>query len=139
MQLNGLSEFQRDLLDVAQKKLPRESPKIMRKIGSKARTQVAKKARQLVKKKTGGYHKKWKRGKVFKGHGGEFVVRVYNASPHAHLLEHGHRMVTKDGREVGFVQGKKPLEKAMREFDDSGTATEMLSDWLDDLLRSGRL
>jgi hypothetical protein len=139
MELEGLTEFQRDLLEVAQRKLPRESPKIMRKIGSKARTQVAKKARRLVKKKTGFYHKKWKRGKVFKGNQGEFVVRVYNASPHAHLLEDGHRMVTKDGQEVGFIQGKKPLDKGMREFEDSGTTEQMLSDWLDGLLRSGRL
>jgi hypothetical protein len=111
----------------------------MRKIGSKARTHVAKKARKTFKKKTGLYNKKWKRGKVFKGENGEYVVRVYNSSPHAHLLEYGHRMVTEDGREVGFVQGKKPLEKGMREFDASGTATQMLSDWLDELVRSGRL
>jgi hypothetical protein len=139
MELNGLTEFQRNLLELSQRTLPRESYKIMRKIGSKARTQVAKKARQTIKKKTGRYHKKWKRGKVFKGHGGEYVVRVYNASKHAHLLEHGHRMVTEDGREIGFVQGKKPLEKGMREFESQDIATQMLSDWLDDLVRGGRL
>jgi hypothetical protein len=139
MELNGLTEFQRNLLELSQRTLPRESYKIMRKIGSKARTQVAKKARRLIKKKTGFYHKKWKRGKVFKGEHGEYVVRVYNSSPHAHLLEHGHRMVTEDGREVGFVQGRKPLEKGMREFESSDTTEEMLSEWLDGLIRSGRL
>ena len=139
MQIQGLSEFQRDLLEVSQRRLPREIPKIMRKVGSKARTHVAKKARSTVKKRTGNYHKKWKRGKVFKGHNGETVVRVINSSPHAHLIEDGHRMVTKDGNEVGFVPGKKVLEKGMREFDNSGISEEMISDWLDGLLRSGRL
>lgn len=139
MEIEGLTEFQRDLLEVAQRRLPRESYSIMRKIGSKARTLVANKARSEVKKVTGTYHKRWKRGKVFKGDGGEFVVRVYNSSPHAHLIEDGHRQVTKDGREVGFVQGKKVLEKGIRDFDNSGQFEDMLSDWLDDLLRSGRL
>lgn len=139
MQLNGLNEFQKYLIEIAQKKLPKESPKIMRKIGSKARTAVAKKGRQTVKKKTGLYSKSWKRGKVFIGRNNEFVVRVYNSSPHAHLIEHGHRQVTEDGREVGFVQGKKPLEKGMREFEDSGQVEELILDWLDGLLERGRL
>jgi hypothetical protein len=116
----------------------------MRKIGSKARTQVARKARIEVKKVTGNYIGKtkkygFKRGKVFKGSDGEWVVRVYNSSPHAHLIEHGHRMVTKDGKEVGFIKGKKVLEKSMSEFDQSGEMENMLGDWLDDLLGSGKL
>ncbi|WP_078410284.1 HK97 gp10 family phage protein [Priestia abyssalis] len=139
MDTRGLTEFQKDLLTMAQTKLPKESVKIMRKIGSKARTRVARKARSEVKKVTGNYHKRWKRGKVFKGQNGEWVVRVINSSPHAHLIEDGHRMVTHDGKEVGFVPGKKVLEKGMRDFDDSGQFEDMLSIWLDDMLESGKL
>jgi len=137
--LNGLTEFQRDLFNVAQRDLPKKTPQLMRKVGSKARTKVAKKARSLVKKKTGLYHKKWKRGKVFKGRNNEWVVRVYNSSPHAHLIEDGHRMVTKDNREIGFVPGKKPLEKGMREFEVSGDMEKEVVAWLDKLLRDGKL
>lgn len=139
IRMDGLTDFQRDLFDVATKKLPKEAPKLMRKIGTKARTKVAKKARSLVKKKTGKYHKKWKRGKVFVGYQGELVVRVYNSSPHAHLLEDGHRQVTKDGRVVGFVQGKKPLDKGMREFESSGDVANETVKWLDDLLKKAKL
>lgn len=153
MAIEGLSDLQRDLLDVANKKLPKESIKIMRKAGSKARTQVARKARQEVKKKTGKYHNKWKRGKVFKGIGGEMVVRVINSSPHAHLIEHGHRQVMNPpksegrgfipgkgiGEEVGFVPGKKVLDKGMRDFEASGQYENMLSKWLDELLKDGKL
>lgn len=139
METKGLTEFQKDLLAMAQRKLPKESTKIMRKIGSKARTQVARKARSQVNKVTGNYHKKWKRGKVFKGNEGELVVRVINSSPHAHLIENGHRMVTHDGDEIGFVQGKKVLEKGMKDFDSSGQFESMLSTWLDDLLDGGKL
>ncbi|MED3549962.1 HK97 gp10 family phage protein [Cytobacillus praedii] len=138
MRIDGLTQFQKDLLDVAERKLPKEIPKVLRKIGSKARTNVAKKARREVKKRTGNYAKGWKRGKVFKN-GRNVIVRVYNGSPHAHLIEDGHRQVTADGREVGFVPGKKVLEKSMIEFDNSGQVSEIVGEWLDDLLRKGKL
>lgn len=140
MELEGLTEFQLDLLEVAQRKLPKEIPKIMRKVGSKARTQVARRARKDVKKDSGKYHKKWKRGKVFRGREGEMVVRVFNSSPHAHLIEDGHRMVAHDGRDLGkFIKGKKVLDNGMKEFESSGQMEKMISDWLDKLLEDGKL
>lgn len=139
LEINGLTEFQRDLLDVAQNKLPKESLKVMRKIGSKARTKVARKARSTVKKKTGNYHKGFKRGKAFKDTDGKYVVRVINSQPHAHLIEYGHQQVTKDGRNVGFVAGKNVMANGIAEFDSSGTFEKELLSWLDDLLESGDL
>ena len=139
MQITGLTDFQKDLLKTS-KAMPKELPKIMRKVGSKARTTVAKRARKDVKKLTGNYHKSWKRGKVFIGNEGAMVVRVYNASPHAHLIEDGHIVKNeKDGPAIGFAPGKRVLEKGMREFDNSGVAGEMISDWLDDLLEQNKL
>lgn len=140
IQMNGLTDFQRDLFNVATREVPKEAPKLMRKIGSKARSTVAKKSRSLVKKKTGMYHKKLKRGKVFVGYHGELVVRVYNSSPHAHLVEDGHRMVDKEGNETGqFVPGKKPMDKGMREFEASGDVESETIKWLDELLRKNKL
>ncbi|MGG2053100.1 HK97 gp10 family phage protein [Lysinibacillus pakistanensis] len=138
MQITGLTNFQKDLLKTS-KAVPKEMPKIMRKVGTKARSVVAKRARSDVKKLTGNYHKSWKRGKVFIGNEGAMVVRVYNSSPHAHLIEDGHRQVTKDGQEVGFVRGKRVLEKGMVEFDSSGVAGDMISDWVDELLEQNKL
>lgn len=139
MEITGLSEFQKDLLKVAQKDLPREVPKIMRKIGNKARSIVAKKAKSRVIDDTGNYNSRWKRGKVFKGYSDETVVRVINSAPHAHLIEYGHRQVTKDGKELGFVLGFHNLEKGMKDFENSGQFDNMLSTWLDDLLWDGKL
>lgn len=139
MEVKGLTELQKDLLQVAQRDLPQETAKIMRKIGSKARTEVARSSRQKVNKVTGNYHKKFKRGKVFKGQNGETVVRVINSAPHAHLIEYGHRQVTKDGEEIGWVDGKFVLENGMKKFDDSGQFEEMLSDWIDTVLEDGKL
>ncbi|MGE6513370.1 HK97 gp10 family phage protein [Lysinibacillus sphaericus] len=137
MEIRGLTEFQKDLM-AASKNVQKEIPKILRKVGSKGRTLVARRARSKVKKLTGNYHKKWKRGKVFKGDNGEFVVRVINSSPHAHLIEDGHLQVV-DGQTVGFVRGKHVLKGGMAEFDASGIAEEMISDWLDDLLEQNKL
>lgn len=139
IEMRGLTEFQRDLLDVAERRLPRETKKIMTKVGNEARKVTVKKSKALVKKDTGYFQKKWKRGKVFIGDDGETVVRVINSSPHAHLIEHGHKQVTKDGREVGFVPGKKVLEKATNEFVSSGKFDEMISEWLDKMLEEGKL
>jgi len=136
--IKELDNFEKMLLEKATKTLPRETLQIMRKMGTKARTHVAKKSRGMVKKKTGNYHKAWKRGKAFKGAEGEYVIRVYNSSPHAHLIESGHRQVTKSGAEVGFVTGKGVLDKSMREF-EGGEMVSMLDGWLEDLLESGKL
>lgn len=139
MQLSGLTDLQNDLLRTS-KNVQKEMPKIMRKVGSKARTVVAKRARKDVKKLSGNYHKSWKRGKVFVGNDGSFIVRVFNSSPHAHLIEYGYRMVSETGEDLGrFVHGKKVLDKGMQEFEASDVAEEMLSDWLDELLADNKL
>lgn len=133
MEIRGLTEFQKDLM-AASKKVDKEIPKILRKVGSKGRTLVARRSRAKVNKLTGNYHKKWKRGKAFKGNNGEWVTRVINSSPHAHLIEDGYMH-----NSGGFVRGKHVLKDGMAEFDASGVAEEMISDWLDDLLEQNKL
>lgn len=137
MKFEGLTDFQKDLLDVATNKLPRQTFKLMRKSGTAARKIVLKHARSKVKKDTGLYFKRFKRGKAFKDDEGKYVIRVYNSAPHAHLIEHGHRQVTKDGREVGFVPGKHVVAEGIQKFDDE--FEQRISDWLDELLESGDL
>lgn len=139
MEIKGLTDFQKDLLN-SSKNIDKEIPKILRKVGSKARTVVARRARRDVKKVTGNYHKSWKRGKTFRGNDGAWTVRVYNSAPHAHLIEDGHRMVDSEGNDLGkFVQGKNVLNTGMKEFDDSKVADEMFEEWLDDLLEQNKL
>lgn len=59
---------------------------------------------------------------------GDKAIRVYSYAPHAHLIEDGHRMVTHDGREVGFVKGHHVFEVAAEGFEP-----EFYTD-LDDML-----
>ena len=89
--------------------------RFLQKEGAKLRSKTKAQARKLGKK-TGNYLKSIKR------------VRVYSYAPHAHLIEEGHRMVTHDGREVGFVKGHHVFEVAAKGFE-----SEFYTD-LDDFL-----
>lgn len=117
----GLNELNKEIEDLITH-FPKKSIVLLKKVGNKGRTIVARKGRQLVgtddstDKKS--YHKKWKRGKVWEDSGEEFKVRIYNNSPHAHLLEDGWIITGKDGSEHGFKEGLKVLEKGVREFEN---------------------
>jgi len=133
--LSELDEFTSEMLDMAEKKMPKEIRKFLREEGTKLRKTTASIARREVKKKTGAYLKGIKRGKVYVYKGDTLSIRVYNSSPHAHLIEDGHRQVTKDGRAVGFVRGKRVFQKAKKAFE-----TEFTKDcehFVDDLLEKG--
>lgn len=112
----GVTQLQRDI-DIIIKSFPKQAKQLLRKVGNKGKSIIAKKARQLVKKHTGYYHKKFKRGKVWQDANGSWKIRVYNNSPHAHLIEDGHRIVGKDGSEHGFQPGYKAMEKGTREWE----------------------
>jgi len=133
--LTGLDEFASELLTLAEKKMPNETRAFLQREGNKLRKLTAANARKWVKKKTGNYHKAIKRGRVYKFDGSTMSIRVYGSSPHAHLNEYGHRLVTKDGKEVGFVQGKRVFERTAKAFEH-----EFLIDceeFVDELLDKG--
>jgi hypothetical protein len=133
--ISELDEFTKELLELAEEKMPNETKKFLQAEGNKLKRLTAKKAKQLVKKKSGNYLKGIRRGKVYKYQGDQTSIRVYNNAPHAHLIEHGHRQVTEDGKEVGFVKGYRVFEKAAKEFEQ-----EYISDceqFVDDLLEKG--
>lgn len=111
LRLNALA---RDLLRSGEAYRKQEK-KFLQKEGTKLRQITAREARK-VPKKTGNYRKSIKRGKVYRYRGSQ-AVRVYSAAPHAHLIENGHRMVTHDGREVGFVPGHHVFERGRRQFE----------------------
>lgn len=137
-EFKGLTEFQEDLLRVATKTMPRESSKVMRKLGNRAAVFVRREARAKVKKKTGNYHKKFKRGVVFKDSEGSIVTRVINSAPHAHLIEYGHDVV-RGGKTIGYAPGKHVMQNGAKNFEDSGDFDKILAEWLDDMLESGDL
>lgn len=139
MKIEGLTDFQNDLLSV-EKNAEKAFKEAMRTTGNKATRLVRKKAKLLVKKKTGNYHKSFKRGKVFIDPVGDITVRVLNTSQHAHLIEDGHIVRNrKGGPELGFVKGKKVIEKGIKEFEEKREDVKELSKALDTLLAKNKL
>jgi len=101
-------------------KVAREFPKkekiFMQKEGRKLRAKTLREARTLGKK-TGNYLKSIKRGKAYRYEDDTMAIRVYSTAPHAHLIEEGHRIVTPEGKEAGFVPGRHIFEIAGKAFE----------------------
>lgn len=133
--LSELDDFTVQLLDLAQRQTPRETRKFLQSEGTKLRRFTASIARKEVKKRTGNYIKGIKRGKVYLYQGDTLSIRVYNSSPHAHLIEDGHRQVTKSGKVVGFVRGHRVFQKAHKGYEDKFFSA--CEDFIDDLLEKG--
>jgi len=72
---------------------------------------------------------------VYKYQGEDLSIRVYNSSPHAHLIEYGHRIVDKNGIEKGFKKGEFVLEEVTKEFENS--YYNDVENFIDDLLDKG--
>jgi len=136
--ITELTDFEKKLMKLANDTMPRESKKFLRTQGTSLRKLTLQKAKRKVKKKTGNLYKGIKRGKLytFKGNGG-LSIRVYGGSPahHIHLLEYGHRQITKDGKEVGFIQGNHFFEEAAKEFPNKYYAD--VQKFLDETLDKG--
>ena len=119
VEIEGVDEFVKEMVEIASKEYPKQVKKMLQKSGNKLRKIVVAKAKSKVKKKTGNYLKGFKRGKVYKYAGDEDAVRVYNSAPHAHLIEYGHRKITKKTKkEIGFVKGYHVLDGIKEEFDE---------------------
>ena len=132
--IREFTEFERNLLRIANETMPKESKKFLRNEGNKLKKKTLSKAKQKVKKNTGYYFKSIKRGKVYKFNG-DLSVRTFSSAPHAHLIEYGHRIVNKDGQEKGFKKGEHIFEDAKKEFQD-----EYFSDaqkFIDEVLEKG--
>lgn len=132
--IKELTKFQKELLNIANVKMPKESKAFLRKEGLKLKKVTLKSAKTSIKKDTGDFFKSIKRGKVYKyKENGALSVRVYSSAPQAHLIEYGHRQVLNPGKgegngkgvkpgkgigkQIGFVKGKRIFEKSQKEFD----------------------
>lgn len=119
---NELSGYAKKLLTIADDLADgRDMKEFMGKAGNKLKKEVAQTAKRKVKQVTGAYQKSIKRGAVWQKRGGT-SVNVYSDDNKAHLIEKGHRIVTKDGKEVGFKKGEyvfsEASDDAFREFEE---------------------
>lgn len=95
----------------------KSAKKFLQKAGNRLKKKTVEQAQKSVKKYTGTYIKSIKKGKVYEFQG-SLSIRTYSTSPHAHLIESGHRIVTRSGREKGFKPGYHVFEKAAKDFEN---------------------
>lgn len=114
--ISELDNLSKKMLKLANSEMPRECKKFIKKEGNKLKKITKSNAKSLVKRKTGEYVKGIKSGKSYK-YSGMWSNRVYSTSPHAHLIENGHRIV-KNKKEYGFVEGKHVFERSGKIFEN---------------------
>lgn len=123
--IEGLEEFQEKLKTI-EKKAPDRILDKLDEEGKKLR--VA--ARDNTPKMTGRLRKGYKLLPVEKIQGG-YQKGMTNTAPHFHLVEKGHRKVSKSGKELGWAEGLFMLEKTVKEQEEP--IMEELQEWLDEL------
>lgn len=98
------------------KTFPKETEKFMRRQAQAFRNFVKSRAKTEVGKKTGNYLRGFAAGKaVYDWDDAEYNVRVYNRSPHNHLIELGHELVghKPNKRRIGRVKAFEVMNRAM--------------------------
>ena len=145
METGGLSDFSKELLDLADKQFPKDTRNFMQRAGNKLKSNANKAYSNETEMKTKNLKKGLKRGKAYKYGNNEWQVRVKNTAPHAWLVEHGHVMVGhgvqgKPKLLVGntgeaFVRGKKIMGKTAKAFPSE--YSDMAEEFIDKLLKDG--
>ena len=125
--VEGIDEFQEKLKTI-EKKAPDRIIEKLDEVGKKLR--VA--ARDNTPKVTGKLRKGYKLLPIEKIQGG-YQKGMTNTAPHFHLVEKGHRKVSKSGKELGWTEGLFMLEKTVKEQEEP--IMEELQEWLDELFQ----
>ena len=113
--VSGLDTIQKKLNYVATK-YPYESEILLTKMGNKFRNSVKKKTPDSGLQSKRKLMKSYRVSKV-QGAGKDLYVEFRSTSPHFHLVERGHRIVDKKGRDTGKrVQGKFMVEQTALEY-----------------------
>jgi len=110
-----IDEFTKELLAMAQETIPKESKKFIRKEGTKLKWKTKREAKKKVNDLTGNYYESIERGSPYLYKGQLMSIRVYSSAHHAHLIEHGHVIIT-HGMENGMTKGKYVFKDASEDF-----------------------
>ena len=105
LEITGLDTIQKKLNYVATK-YPYESEILLKKIGNKFRNSVKRRTPDSGFQSKRKLMKSYRVSKV-QGAGKDLYVEFISTSPHFHLVERGHKIVDKNGRDTGKrVAGK---------------------------------
>ena len=144
---NELSEAKQNILRSINNLFPEESAKFLKDEAKKLLKLVKKTAKKEVgtskNSKTDwdeskSYHKRFKVGKKYK-YDNDDCIRVYNSARHAHLIEYGHRNVSRsDNNKVsGFTLGKLIFDISALDFEPEfrNDCETFMTQFVDDTIR----
>lgn len=138
LDFSELSEFNASMLRMVEKDFPNEAKKFMQRAGNALTKDMRQNYRRLTKRKTGNLIRGLSRGRAYFYAGDEYQIRVKNKAPHAHLIEHGHRVVghkpnmTFKGK---YVKGRHVAGMSANQFGKK--YVELADKFVDDLLERG--
>ena len=115
LEIQGLDTMQKKLNYISTR-YPYESEILLTKMGNKFRNSVKKKTPDSGVTSKRKLMKSYRVSRV-KGAGKDLYVEFRSTSPHFHLVERGHKVVDKNGRDIGRrVQGKFMVEQTALEY-----------------------
>lgn len=141
LDFSELTKFQKDTLSGVQKRFPGEAKRFIRDAGNIYRRKLRTAYKDETKKKTGNLLRGIDRGKPYVYNGNEYQIRVYNKAPHAHLIEHGHKLwrhlpnEKKAVKTDKWVKGRNIAGKAANNF--SKEFTKLAQDFVDETIERG--
>lgn len=128
-----LSEFKQDLLREASEVFTKETETFLKKEGRKLSNIQKNIAKQDVgttgKNGDKSYHKRFKVSKIY-GNQGDKFLKALNSSPHAHLIEYGHKST--NGK---FVPGRYVMKSSENQFkhEFEKDCDEFLGEYFDEI------
>ncbi|WP_045904210.1 HK97 gp10 family phage protein [Clostridium botulinum] len=114
MSFEGLTALREDF-EYIRNYLPYVEDELLEKSGKKLRKYC--KDRTPIKDHKGKHVKNSYKLSEVKRESDVNYIEMANTSPHFHLVERGHRQVSKSGREIGFIPGIHMVERGSEEFD----------------------
>lgn len=112
VEVHGMDELI-ESVDALIKKYPDKTGDFLRKQAFETRKGIAKEARGAVNVNTSDKHSIGRAGNYrvsqVKGIGADQYVELSAKSPHFHLIEHGHELVSHSGKPLGWVPGYQIL------------------------------
>ena len=115
LEVKGLDTLQ-EKLNYISTRYPYESELLLTKMGNKFRNSVKARTPDSGTTSKRKLIKSYRVSKV-QGAGKDLFVEFRSTSPHFHLVERGHRIVDKNGRDTGKrVQGKFMIEQTVLDY-----------------------
>ena len=138
IEITGLDELIEDVRKVV-KLCPDEAGNELRKMGIEIKKEAISKTKERVRTYPNDKYTLLKNYGVSQVQGVmmDQTVDIFTKSPHFHLIEDGHDVVTPGGRQVGHKEGYDMLKDTVDEYEDK--MPDLFRNMVDNILRRNNL